>query len=320
MEGPILLNGFPTNDIMTTNTFWRSPVCYVQSSPNWKSEMLGKWVVRTPSHCAHPCKKSVFFFVSHVDSFKIFNAILFNDMCLISFVVCVCVCVRWVGITNNGFWQRIGLVQHPSETKHRFSSPFSPVKVENSEGVHSKCVACHGEGLRTLWLVVLLMAEILHHLVCKNPTNNGKSYLSTGAGFQPSKVVYTIYIHLFYLGMIKRVRNLQYQLTFQLVILPYIIPKQFRKAWYFTKNSSLAIPQLIFVQITWGFRFLDLNPWPEPSFSEKVLGWPWRKVVFGSISFHTLFAYTNTSGFAMNVPWNHLKKMVLFRKILFRKE
>ena len=33
------------------------------------------------------------------------------------------------------------------------------------------------------------MAEILHHLVCKNPTNNGRSYLSTGAGFQPSTVV-----------------------------------------------------------------------------------------------------------------------------------
>ena len=32
------------------------------------------------------------------------------------------------------------------------------------------------------------MAEILHHLVCKNTTNNGRSYLSTGAGFQPSTV------------------------------------------------------------------------------------------------------------------------------------
>ena len=32
------------------------------------------------------------------------------------------------------------------------------------------------------------MAEILHHLGCKNPTNNGRSYLSTGAGFQPSTV------------------------------------------------------------------------------------------------------------------------------------
>ena len=28
----------------------------------------------------------------------------------------------------------------------------------------------------------------LHHLVCKDPTNNGRSYLSTGAGFQPSTV------------------------------------------------------------------------------------------------------------------------------------
>ena len=34
---------------------------------------------------------------------------------------------------------------------------------------------------------ILLMAEIL--LACKNPTNNGRSYLSTGAGFQPSTVV-----------------------------------------------------------------------------------------------------------------------------------
>ena len=37
------------------------------------------------------------------------------------------------------------------------------------------------------------MAEILHHLLCKNPTNNGRSYLSTGAGFQPSTVVYNQY-------------------------------------------------------------------------------------------------------------------------------
>ena len=35
---------------------------------------------------------------------------------------------------------------------------------------------------------LLLMAEILHHLGCKNPTNNGRSYLSTGAGFLPSTV------------------------------------------------------------------------------------------------------------------------------------
>ena len=36
--------------------------------------------------------------------------------------------------------------------------------------------------------ILLLMAEILHHLGGKNPTNNGRSYLSTGAGFQPSTV------------------------------------------------------------------------------------------------------------------------------------
>ena len=35
-----------------------------------------------------------------------------------------------------------------------------------------------------------LMAEILHHLGCKNPINNGINYLSTGAGFQPSTVWY----------------------------------------------------------------------------------------------------------------------------------
>ena len=37
--------------------------------------------------------------------------------------------------------------------------------------------------------LLLLMAEILHHLGCKNPTNNGRSYLSTGVGFQPSTLV-----------------------------------------------------------------------------------------------------------------------------------
>jgi len=37
---------------------------------------------------------------------------------------------------------------------------------------------------------IRLMAEILHHLGCRNPKNNGINYLSTGAGFQPSTVVY----------------------------------------------------------------------------------------------------------------------------------
>ena len=32
------------------------------------------------------------------------------------------------------------------------------------------------------------MEEILHHLGCKHPINNGINYLSTGAGFQPSTV------------------------------------------------------------------------------------------------------------------------------------
>ena len=36
---------------------------------------------------------------------------------------------------------------------------------------------------------LLLMAEILHHLGCINPVNNGINYLLTGAGFQPSTVV-----------------------------------------------------------------------------------------------------------------------------------
>ena len=32
------------------------------------------------------------------------------------------------------------------------------------------------------------MEEILHHLACKNPVNNGMNYLLTGAGFLPSTV------------------------------------------------------------------------------------------------------------------------------------
>ena len=40
-----------------------------------------------------------------------------------------------------------------------------------------------------IFLVMLLMEEILHHLGCIKPVNNGINYLSTGAGFQPSTVV-----------------------------------------------------------------------------------------------------------------------------------
>ena len=36
--------------------------------------------------------------------------------------------------------------------------------------------------------LILLMAEILHHLGCINLVNNGINYLSTGVGFQPSTV------------------------------------------------------------------------------------------------------------------------------------
>ena len=36
--------------------------------------------------------------------------------------------------------------------------------------------------------VLLLMAEILHHLECENLVNNGITYLSTGAGFLSSTV------------------------------------------------------------------------------------------------------------------------------------
>ena len=36
--------------------------------------------------------------------------------------------------------------------------------------------------------MVLLMEKILHHLGCKKLVNNGRNYLSTGAGFLPSTV------------------------------------------------------------------------------------------------------------------------------------
>ena len=36
--------------------------------------------------------------------------------------------------------------------------------------------------LLLLPLRLLFMAEILHHLACKKPVNNGINYLSTGAG------------------------------------------------------------------------------------------------------------------------------------------
>ena len=36
--------------------------------------------------------------------------------------------------------------------------------------------------------MVLLMEEILHHLGCRKPVNDGISYLSTGAGYFPSTV------------------------------------------------------------------------------------------------------------------------------------
>ena len=35
---------------------------------------------------------------------------------------------------------------------------------------------------------ILLMEEILHHLGCINPVNNGINYISIGAGFHPSTV------------------------------------------------------------------------------------------------------------------------------------
>ena len=38
--------------------------------------------------------------------------------------------------------------------------------------------------------LLLLMADVLHHMGCINPVNNGINYLSTGAGFQPSTILW----------------------------------------------------------------------------------------------------------------------------------
>ena len=40
------------------------------------------------------------------------------------------------------------------------------------------------------------MEEILHHLGCINPVNNGINYLSAGAGFLPSTVGCFLYQHI----------------------------------------------------------------------------------------------------------------------------
>ena len=41
-------------------------------------------------------------------------------------------------------------------------------------------------------LNILLIEEILHHLRCVKPVNNGINYLSTGAGFLPSTLFHVI--------------------------------------------------------------------------------------------------------------------------------
>ena len=60
------------------------------------------------------------------------------------------------------------------------------------EGEHGQSERDHhgrGHGLCRTGIILLLMERILHHLVCIKPVNNGKNYLSTGAGFLPSTVV-----------------------------------------------------------------------------------------------------------------------------------
>ena len=60
---------------------------------------------------------------------------------------------------------------------------------------------------------LLLMAEILHHLECIwKPINNGKNYLSTGAGFQLSAVWFILMNHT--ITTSDRFRALQSNLLF----------------------------------------------------------------------------------------------------------
>ena len=42
--------------------------------------------------------------------------------------------------------------------------------------------------IQLIFMMIQLMEEILHHLGCKNPENNGGFSISTGAGFLPSTV------------------------------------------------------------------------------------------------------------------------------------
>ena len=45
-----------------------------------------------------------------------------------------------------------------------------------------------------VFILLLLMEEILHHLGCMNLANNRINYQSTGAGFQPSTVVKAVFL------------------------------------------------------------------------------------------------------------------------------
>ena len=151
MEGPFLNGWDPINDFKWQPTnFGGSPVFYVQSSPNWKSEIFHAMLGSEPSKIPPPTvptfsKKSCFFLVfSHIDSLKLrpdfVEWVAFFQY--ISYICSVLSCLRWMGISIT---KRIGL---PRTAKASTQSPFNqPVKVENNEGVHSKCVACQSRGM-----------------------------------------------------------------------------------------------------------------------------------------------------------------------------
>ena len=139
---------------MTTNQFWGVSSFLCSVIPQLKvwnfPRHAGKWAVQNPpSHCAHPFQEIMCFFVFaywflETKTWLCWMSCFFS----ISYICSVySVWDGWVSVSQTIVFlvPRTGL---PTTAKASTQSPFNqPVKVENNEGVHSKCVACQSRGM-----------------------------------------------------------------------------------------------------------------------------------------------------------------------------
>ena len=85
--------------------------------------------------------------------------------------------------------------------KHYKPPSSSPLRLLHLQLLKKRCQTLPIESLKCL--KILLIEETVHHLESIKPYKNGINYLSTGAGFLPSTVVFSGYLFYLFLCVVR---------------------------------------------------------------------------------------------------------------------